>query len=54
MTNAFHFGGSVILRMTVGTAQMSLPTAVSDGSCLDSHFLLSQCENTVYCFICSG
>lgn len=29
MTSAFHFGGNVTLRMTVGTALMSLQTAVS-------------------------
>lgn len=30
MTSAFHSGGSVTLKMTVGTTQMSLQTAVSD------------------------
>lgn len=34
MTSAFHFGGSVTLKTTVGTARTSLQTAVSDDSSL--------------------
>lgn len=34
MTSAFHFGGSVTLRMTVGIVQMSPQTAVSDNCSL--------------------
>lgn len=34
MTSAFHFGGSVTLKTTVGTDRTSLQTAVSDDSSL--------------------
>lgn len=30
MTSAFHFGGNVTRRMTVGIVQMNLRTAVSE------------------------
>lgn len=59
MTSAFHFGGSATQRMTVGIAQMSPQTAVSDqpasGRLLLIFLLMFQecCVVTMCCACCS-
>lgn len=64
MTSAFHFGGNVTLRMTVGIALMSLQTAVSVATSLTTiscdklsllqYVVLFVLVNNVLCFVISA